>query len=317
MNVDSQASPSSSTTRYRPLENSRSERPDEIWCADIVIYEPVNLPGEGRRVPGWKPRRMRVTWPTLKEMLTHHQEVAEKEMAPAWSPITMEGSRRCNEAVVSVSCLVLDVDDGCNLSTVANPFLDWPHLVYTTFRSTVEVPRARLVVPFMVPVPAEYWPRVWRWAQERLGQKADEQAKDRSRVYYLPSIPVGGHGIAWVHDPDNPFMLDPRPWDALPVLHEPIPPSRPRTPGRVLPRRLATIAIQDRLSHDAAARRRAAELLGMDILGPRAKNGRCPRCGRPSVWFYWEGNTSTRARCDHRKSCGWVGPLWELGGPDG
>jgi hypothetical protein len=63
-------------------------------------------------------------------------------------------------------------------------------------------------------------------------------------------------------------------------------------------------------------RREVASRLGATVRGvgdtERADGVPCPGCGRPSAWFFLAPHRATRARCKHRKSCGWTGPLTDL-----
>jgi len=46
--------------------------------------------------------------------------------------------------------------------------------------------------------------------------------------------------------------------------------------------------------------------------GSSARGVRCPRCGRPSVWWAIRPERWYGAACSHRSSCGWAGPLAAL-----
>lgn len=54
------------------------------------------------------------------------------------------------------------------------------------------------------------------------------------------------------------------------------------------------------------------------VRGDRATKVRCPSCGRRSVWFFLDPETTqkrvTSARCAHANSCGWGGSILLLAG---
>jgi hypothetical protein len=74
-------------------------------------------------------------------------------------------------------------------------------------------------------------------------------------------------------------------------------------------------ALRRRLA-EPEVRREVADRLGATVRGAgdseRAEGLACPACGRPSAWFLLAPHRATRARCKHRTSCGWTGPLTDL-----
>lgn len=289
----------------------------EEYTFDCCFYLPLWLPEKGRWVPGVKPRAARLNWPKLSEGLTRFREAPEKAKAPGWQPVRLTAPYRSAANVEHVSCLVLDCDDGTDPETASKAWSDWPHIWHTTWSSTPEAPKVRIVVPLEVPCPVKWFPRLWRWAQERIGGVADEQAKDASRYYFLPTRGPAGDCRSGVHDPGG-YCLDPRPWETL-----------PETPGERAAREAKTRAsnrpppapttgdfsrARSRLLNEDAETRRA---LGV-TLGGRAHDDRvngvpCPSCGRRSVWWPLAPVGTPKAMCGHRNSCGWTGWLDTLG----
>lgn len=274
----------------------------------LVTYEAQRL-ADGRWVPGWVPTVHELAWPALVERLTSWRYPPEKAQARSWSPVILGQPHRKCDNVAAVTCLVLDLDSGADLHEAAEPWARWTYLVHTSWSHTPAHPKGRIVLPLAEPVPAEYWARAWRWAQGMVGGLADEQAKDLSRVYYLPSVSgPAAPREAWTHEGE---LLDLRPWDELPEL--PAPP--PRKPVRIYshwPSWKQSRAQKEALEHDPDTRLRAADMLGARVSGDRAKGARCPACGRASVWWLVEPRTWTGCACDHRGSCGWAGGLHEL-----
>jgi hypothetical protein len=235
-----------------------------------------------------------------------------KAQLPAWSPaIYPPGLTRSAAVVVGVSCLVLDVDDDTDLDRIWSLWPEHPRVLHTSWSHTLERPKARLVVPLLEPVPAEGWSRVWGWAKlhaAKAGVKVDLKCSDPSRIYFLPAVPsedtpreartcLEGERLAvrWEELPD--------PEAARRAVNQ------AARPPRIVPNG------SDRTDYtDPVVRTRIAAELGAGVRGvpPRADRLLCPGCNRPSAYFYIEPRGAGWARCDHRNSCGWAGPIAEL-----
>ena len=280
----------------------------------LVTYEPQRIRGNGgswRWVPGWEAQAHRPTWRELCRSMTRFRRAAEKLRVWSWSPVVLEGTRRRNDAVQALSCVVLDLDDGQPLRDVSARFSSWPHIVHTTWSHTPTHPKGRLILPLEEPIPVKWWPRAWQWAQRQAGQTADEQAKDPSRLYFLPAGPHGAEGMeAWVHDPGG-YLLDLRPWEDLPITPQerPLPPMRWRGGvGRTDRARAEALKV------DPSERAALALALGGRVQGGYARGVRCPACGRPSAWWPIEPGQRAGWACSHARSCGAYGWLDELEG---
>lgn len=229
---------------------------------------------------------------------------------PAWSPARFAPGRpRCAEAVLDLSCLVLDYDQGAPDAALSA----WVGLIavaHSTWSHTEASPRFRVVVPLARPIPAARWARAWAWAITR-APEADVACKDASRLYFRPAVPsADAPRFSRVQVGDLLDLLS-----LLPEGPEPAPAAALRPP-LVVPARLRRHAIDVRLAHDPASRERVASEVGASLAGEgchrRASGVTCPACGRASVWFYLSPERLRRARCNHRNTCGWTGPLDEL-----
>ena len=219
--------------------------------------------------------------------------------------------RRRAEAVVEISCLVLDYDTGTQPPTHAlEAWKGWRAALHTTWSHTQEAPRFRVILPLLRPIPASRWPEAWAWAAHQVSG-IDRTCKDPSRLYFRPALP----------SPDAPHegrIQGGELLDLLGMLPDKMPPApvMMTRPVLTVPARLAHRAIQVRLAHDAASRERVAMQVGAKLLGEggrqRATGILCPSCGRPSVWFYLSPDRMTRAHCNHRNSCSWAGQLEDL-----
>lgn len=168
-----------------------------------------------------------VTWPRLKETEGDERETTLAELAaefrrpppqyplerlerddqgkwkkPATAPLfslaarTPPGSRRGgSSAVVRVHGAVFEHDEG-NLSpeTIRRVWGAYRGFAYTTFNSTPEARRWRVVLELEAPAEASEWPALWRWLNEHAGAHGyflDGAAKDVQRAWWKPATPAG------------------------------------------------------------------------------------------------------------------------------
>ena len=120
---------------------------------------------------------------------------AEKD-GPLFSPATFKPPERKKANVTEISMLVLDYDHHAALDEDLQPWLDLGFCfgVYTTHshrrvvisNPTVEE-RFRIIIPLSEPVPSSLFSRLWQWAAKVSGGKIDPQAKDESRMFYMPA----------------------------------------------------------------------------------------------------------------------------------
>lgn len=138
------------------------------------------------------PKQMSATWPELAERLTEFDERIGKE-GPLWSPsLIAKGETRSNANVVSVSCLVLDFDDGHDWSDFEGHWSGLEYVLHTTHQHTAAAPRWRAVFPLAEPVHGLDWPAIYRKLVTHLAcGVCDPSCKDASRMYYLPSCGIG------------------------------------------------------------------------------------------------------------------------------
>ncbi|MCA9493733.1 MAG: hypothetical protein H6736_21145 [Alphaproteobacteria bacterium] len=259
------------------------------------------------------PKRTRCTVGGLVRALTTFPvfQVPDKRSLPAWSPATFApGAPRRADTVLAVGCLVLDVDEGDPEAA----FEAWPGLLavtHTTWSHSSERPRYRLVLPLARPVPARLWGQAWAWASSR-AVEADPACKDPSRLYFRPAV-------ASTDAPHSARFQGGALLDLVGLLpDEPPPRHPPAASGAIVrvPARLRDRGVAISLGQDPEFRERTAAELGARLLGTgpdrRATHAGCPSCGRASVWFYVEPRRLRWARCNHRGTCGWEGPLGEL-----
>ena len=171
------------------------------------------------------PRQDVRTWGELQKGLTRHNSREAKD-GPAWSPTEyVPGRPRGNAHVITVSCFVADVDDGTRPAdlwdrwqTPSGRPLAW--CLHSSYSSTPEQPKYRVIFPLAAPVPAADWPAVHRKLTLALfGEHADPACKDAARLFFLPSCPPAAKEDAFADiregRPINPADFpDPEPEEA-------------------------------------------------------------------------------------------------------
>ncbi len=237
------------------------------------------------------------------------KSVDDKRKLPCWSPCSPWGTP---EAAL-VCALVLDIDEGTTVEEALDRCGQLALVLHTTWSHTEAAPRFRILLPLARPVPAALWTPRWQAATTAFGLRVDPACKDARRRYLLPATPAADAPRHYVVALNRP---------ALDILDIPLPPEpavpRVRIPRPELhvPARLRDQAVRARLMTDPDCRERAALELGAKLggLGEQRRAGGivCPRCGRPSVWFFIAPGRLRQARCNHRRSCNWAGRLDEL-----
>lgn len=148
-----------------------------------------------------QPKAHTVSWPKLAERLTVHTERDDKD-GPLFSPVTYKnGATRGNAGVSTINLAVADFDHGEDWQTIKAQLQVYEYVAYSTYSFTPEDCRFRVVIPLSQSVNAADWPDVKaRIDYHVFRQGADPAAKDRARLYYLPSCPPGALRFAEHHE---------------------------------------------------------------------------------------------------------------------
>lgn len=170
----------------------------------------------------------------LFELLSTHVTPAAKDEIGLWSPTTFAAGRRLAEEAVSVCAAVFDYDDGTTpLAAAFDAWAPWARVVHTSWSHEPDAPRFRLVLPFVEPVPAVYWPRVWAWlaaeAERRGVGGFDPTSKAIGRFYYLPAARPDGPPPAALVAAGGELLAPPDPR----TLPEPLATARGFRPGEL------------------------------------------------------------------------------------
>jgi hypothetical protein len=126
---------------------------------------------------------------STKEMVKPRRGRKTNKDAPLISPAVYPmGSRRCNENVLRWGgWAALDVDDyDVSFEESLNAFSNYEYLCYSSASSTKAHPRYRVVFPLTEPVQSDKIRHFWYALNKEFGNLGDAQAKDLSRMYYVP-----------------------------------------------------------------------------------------------------------------------------------
>ncbi len=157
------------------------------------------------------PRREVVTWDPLVAKLSAF-DTRKKKSGPCWSPTryTPE-AKRGNAGVQAITVAVLDVDDGTDPEALRTKLVatGLAYLIHSTFSSTPECPKYRVVVPLASPVPVAEWPGVFpRLCALLADGHTDPATKDSARIFYLPSARPGAKTFLYVGEGRAVGMAD-------------------------------------------------------------------------------------------------------------
>jgi len=198
-----------------------------------------------------------MTWRELALYLSRATVAAAKDVAGAWSPALYRDNVRRKASLVYAHALVVDVDDGGDVDRVADALSRYRAIVHSTFSSTAEAPRCRIVLALADPIDASAYERTHRVVRAHLrtgGILADECAKDASRVSYAPVVRPG--------EAFRYRLVDGTLLDARAVLSK-------QLPARAVPRLAWAPSVEHQDAYIRAAMRRAASNVATSAPGSR------------------------------------------------
>ena len=127
---------------------------------------------------------------TILYKLSESTKYPTKKDAPLLSPaIYQTGTTRANDNVVGWAGFgILDIDDyDGDMKDIESKYDKYRYVCYSTASSTVESPKFRLVFPLTDVVNKEDIKHFWYALNKEIGDIADAQTKDLSRMYYVPA----------------------------------------------------------------------------------------------------------------------------------
>jgi len=126
-----------------------------------------------------------------------------KTEAPLISPAVYKpNTTRANDNVVSWCGFgIVDVDDyEGDIEDIHEKYSEYKYVCYSTASSTREKPKFRLVFPLTKSVNKDNIKHFWFALNREIGDIADVQTKDLSRMYYVPSKYKDAYNFIFTHD---------------------------------------------------------------------------------------------------------------------
>ena len=141
--------------------------------------------------------------------LSESTKYPTKKDAPLLSPaIYQPDTTRANDNVVGWGGFgILDIDDyEGDMKDIESKYDKYRYVCYSTASSTVEFPKFRLVFPLTCNVDTDDIKHFWYALNKEIGDIADAQTKDLSRMYYVPAKYKDSFNFIFSHDGD---IMDP------------------------------------------------------------------------------------------------------------
>ena len=122
--------------------------------------------------------------------LSESTKYPTKKDAPLISPaVYIPDTTRANDNVTAWGSFgILDIDDfDGRMHDIEEKYSQYRYVCYSTASSTVENPKFRLVFPLTQAVMKDDIKHFWFALNKEIGDIADAQTKDLSRMYYIPA----------------------------------------------------------------------------------------------------------------------------------
>lgn len=223
-----------------------------------------------------------------------------------WSPVALHAKRRAKANVLSVSCVVLDYDDGTTWESAEFLWSNWVGLMHTTPSHALpgKGERFRVILPLSRDVTPEEYKRVWRWSEAVSSKAIDKACKDPSRAWAM----YYGKTLFGNNTAQKSTVFDAQELLSVEDILEACPPEEQPTLVDIP----ADLTREDKRAIDPVFRQSLGHKLGGVVNDEAVRLVTCPRCHRESVWWWVSPQRRAEAICNHRQSCGWSGPLAAL-----
>ena len=141
--------------------------------------------------------------------LSESTKYPTKKDAPLISPaVYIPDTTRANDNVLAWGGFgILDIDDfEGRMEDIEEKYSQYRYVCYSTASSTVENPKFRLVFPLTQSVGKDDIKHFWFALNKEIGDIADAQTKDLSRMYYIPAKYENSFNFIFSH---NGETMDP------------------------------------------------------------------------------------------------------------
>lgn len=145
-----------------------------------------------------------------------------------WAPAHyVPGTRRESANVLSLSCLVLDHDDGQAVWEARETWSSWLHILHTTWSHRADHHKFRVCLPLAAPVFSADWDAVWSWGRDHAKGRVDPAPSSPGSTFALPALARPDQAHVAVVNPGP--LLDPV---AIGLVRHAAPPSPPMPVAR-------------------------------------------------------------------------------------
>ena len=124
----------------------------------------------------------------------------DKATLPGWAPTAFRDNYRELDRVEASFAIGLDLEkNDTNFEATCDAWANYRGLVHTTYRHRPDAHRLRVILPTTRPVTAKEYAIVWQWAAKlatAAGQTVDVQAKDPSRLWFVPGVAPGAEYLS-------------------------------------------------------------------------------------------------------------------------
>jgi hypothetical protein len=262
------AEPPTASTNVTPT--ATAEDPSPIA---VTIYKPSQLYIESDPAKGFKPRTTgtpcNTTWEQLVRVLSRAPEGdpkkyrdpnVQKSARGGWSACALKEGRRLASAFIETRLLGLDIDKNGDIERVLKAFEPFKKIVHSTYKSTKDAPRCRVVLLLKEACrDADAFRRAHRVVRETVvrggwfdAKDFDDAGSDPSRLWFLPMVPPF---VPYVFHVTDGALLDVS--KLVPKLAASNPIVRKTTPKftathKTSPNGAGALAWADRKMHEAA-----------------------------------------------------------------
>lgn len=134
-----------------PELSEQAETDALVLSVTAFSHENDNIPQQHQR-----------TWGEVCRRFSKSQLRNKKPGTPTWSPTLYKpGATRGNAGVESISCAVIDIDNGTPLQELLVKLEGRAYLAHSSFRHTDDHPKYRLILPLKTPSAADQWAADW------------------------------------------------------------------------------------------------------------------------------------------------------------
>ena len=220
-----------------------------------------------------------------------------------WSPTRYSGGYRRKSNVEAVSAIVLDFDGGLSIENAKYLMgTDYFWILHTSWSHSPEEDKFRIVIPMSKDLSAHDMALVWPVWAERFDHEVDKHCSDPGRFWFLPMEGHTEHHVnrGELYDPSDD-LAEAKKEKIKNLVAFTSPANEVKVKGS---------------PSSPITRERVGLLLGGKKSGNTMRGITCPKCNRPSLWWWIsidQGKSPIYgAMCSHKNSCRYMCGIFSL-----